>query len=62
MIQTLVSSGHHYGDVMEMSYGDFVVFLKVVAHRQSEHYKMLAVAVRMAGADKKAWGKWFETY
>lgn len=54
MIQTLVSNGHHYGDVMEMGYGDFVAFLKVVARRQSEHYKMMAVAVRMAGADKKA--------
>lgn len=61
MIQTLVSEGHQYGDVLEMIYGDFVAFLGVINHQRGEHYKMLAVAHRMAGADKKAWQAWIKT-
>lgn len=60
MIQTLVSHGHHYHDVMNMDFGDFLAFIKVIHRQKREHYKMLATCVRVAGADKKHWEKWLE--
>ena len=48
--QRLISDGHRQDDILNMSYGAFIEYLKAAQRRESQRLKTIAIATRAASA------------
>lgn len=55
--QLLVSTGHRTDEILEMSYGAFIEYLKAAQRRESQRLKTIAIATRAASAKNNDFDK-----
>lgn len=61
-MQKLISHNHAKNDVLDMAYGEFVAYLSVIQDDEVQNLKQMAMAVRVANADSKAFEKWLKDF
>lgn len=55
--QRLISDGHRQDDILNMSYGVFIEYLKAAQRRESQRLKTIAIATRAASAKNNDFDK-----
>jgi len=55
--QYLISDGHRQDDILNMSYGAFIEYLKAAQRRESQRLKTIAIATRAASAKNNDFDK-----
>ncbi|WP_212388492.1 hypothetical protein [Acinetobacter junii] len=55
--QYLISCGHRSDDILNMSYGAFIEYLKAAQRRESQRLKTIAIATRAASAKNNDFDK-----